>query len=68
MSLVVVGHIVVVVMNLSHELEESLRLNLTTLKEVVLVHQEGRDDVQLIMITRLHEFKNVEFKCVNLLQ
>ena len=68
MSLVVVGHVVVVIMNLSHELEESLRLNLTALKEVVLVHQVGRNDVQFIMIARLHEFKNVKFKCVDLLQ
>ena len=40
MSLVVVCDVVVVVMNFTHELEESLRLNLTALKQVVLVHQE----------------------------
>ena len=68
MSLIVISHIVVCVVNLSHEAEELLWRDLAGFKQIMLVHQEGWDDVQLIMVARFHELEDVEFELVHILQ
>ena len=68
MRFIMVGHVVVRIMHFSHKAKELLRLNLTALKQVMLVHQKGRNNIQVIMVACLHEFKYVEIKLVYFLQ